>query len=144
MEIDIRDLLSNSLLEYCEFYTEDECTVDSFLLAALDSYECQYATAPVQPIEQPHPQSTFTSPTPNFTIGCSCVKDVVKVRVKSVPKKTHEDTKYCVNLWEECRNYHLQHTNASIPLLLEMTNADLQYWMTSFIMEVRKMLASFL
>ena len=26
----------------------------------------------------------------------------------------------------------------SIPLLLEMTNADLQYWMTSFIMEVRK------
>ena len=71
-------------------------------------------------------------------------KDVVKARVKSVPKKTREDTKYCVNLWEEWRNYHLQHTNASIPLLLEMTNADLQYWMTSFIMEVRKMVASFL
>ena len=52
-------------------------------------------------------------------------KDVVKARVKSVPKKTREDTKYCVNLWEEWRNYRLQHTNASIPLLLEMTNADL-------------------
>lgn len=75
MEIDIRDLLSNSLLEYCEFYTEeDECTIDSFLLAALDSYERQYATAPAQPIEQPHPQSAFTSPTPNFTFRCSCVR----------------------------------------------------------------------
>ena len=75
MEIDIRDLLSNSLLEYCEFYTEeDECTVDSFLLAALDSYKRQYATAPAQPIEQPHPQSTFTRPTPNFTFRCSCVR----------------------------------------------------------------------
>ena len=72
MELDIGDLLSNFLLEYCEFYNEEEeCTIDSFLLAALDSYECQYATAPAQPIEQPHPQSTFTSPTPNFTFRLS-------------------------------------------------------------------------
>ena len=61
-----------------------------------------------------------------------------KAQVESVPKKNHEDTKYCVNLWEEWRNHRLQHTTATIPLLLEMTNTDLQHWMTRFIMEVRK------
>ena len=63
----------------------------------------------------------------------------MKARVESVSEKTREDTKYCVNLWEEWRNHCVQHTTATIPaLLLEMTNTDLQYWMTRFIMEVRK------
>ena len=104
MELDIGDLLSNSLLEY--FYTEeDEGTIDSFLLAALDSYKRQYATAPAKPIEKPHPQSTFTSPIPNFTIRCSCVRR--RCCESTIEKCPREDTKYCVNLWEEWSNYCL-------------------------------------
>ena len=143
MELDLGDLLSTSLLEYCGCDTEeDERTIDSFLIAALESYEREYANDPAQPIQQPHPQSTLTSPTLNSTFRPFAApvsdEDIVKARVESVPKKTREDTKYCVNLWEEWRNYRLQHTTATIPLLLEMTNGDLQYWMTRFIMEVRK------
>ena len=52
MELDLGDILSTSLLEYYGCDTEeDECTIDSFLIAALDSYECEYANAPAQPIQ---------------------------------------------------------------------------------------------
>ena len=128
MELNLGDLLSDSLLECCEFHPEeDEHTIDSFLLSALDAYEHEYVTAPAQPIEQSHPLSAVTSPTPNskpstFRPFAAPVldEDVVKARVESVPKKTREDTKYCVNLWEEWCNHRLQHTTATIPLLLEM------------------------
>ena len=47
MELDLGDLLSDSLLECCEFHPEeDERTIDSFLLSTLDAYECEYVTAP--------------------------------------------------------------------------------------------------
>ena len=119
MELDLGDLLSTSLLEYCGCDTEeDERTINSFLITALDSYEREHANPPAQPIQEPHPQSTLTSPTPNSTFRPFAApmldEDIVKARVESVPNKTCEDTKYCVNLWEEWRNYCLQHTTATI------------------------------
>ena len=94
----------NFLLECCEFEAEDEHTIDNFLLAALDAYEREYATAPAQPIEQPHLQSAFTSPTPITNQAPSDLslhapvseEDIVKAQVESVPKETREDTEYCV------------------------------------------------
>ena len=88
MELDLGNLLSTSLLEYCGCDTEeDERTTDSFLMTALDSYE----RAPAQPIQQLHPQSTLTSPTPNSTFRPFAApvsnEDIVKARVESVPKK---------------------------------------------------------
>ena len=92
MELDLGDLLSTSLLEYCGCDTEeDERTIDSFLIAALESYEREYANDPAQPIQQPHPQSTLTSPTLNSTFRPFAApvsdEDIVKARVESVPKK---------------------------------------------------------
>ena len=68
MELDLGDLLSDSLLECCEFHPEeDEHTIDSFLLSALDAYEHEYVSAPAQPIEQPHPLSA--KPGRYFTVS---------------------------------------------------------------------------
>ena len=85
----------NFLLECCEFEAEDEHTIDNFLLAALDAYEREYATAPAQPIEQPHLQSAFTSPTPitnrhlqTFRCMLLCQKKILsKHKWKVSPKK---------------------------------------------------------
>ena len=128
MELDLGDLLFTSLLEYCGCDTEeDERTTDSFLITALDSYEREYANAPAGPTYstatptvysyQPHPQQHLQ------TFRCSRVgRRYCKSTSGKCPQETREDTKYCVNLWEEWRNYRLQHTTATIPLLLEMTN----------------------
>ena len=58
--------------------------------------------------------------------------DVAKARVESVPKKTREDSSYCVKDWASNRQQ-----NVEIPPLAELDKQGLQYWLSRFLMEIR-------
>ena len=62
----------------------------------------------------------------------------MKARIEGVPTKTQQDTKYCVGIWEEWREYRNRTTEANIGSLTQLTTFELQHWLTRFILEVRK------
>ena len=138
MALCLDDLLSDELLQWCsETDVESshtsitspaslplgESELDSLMLTALNDYE-------FKPSHTTSKSRPFASPVSDEYIR--------QARLETVPKKTREDTKYCVNLWEEWRTYRLEHCSVSIPPMLELNNADLQFWLTRFIIEVRK------
>ena len=59
----------------------------------------------------------------------------MQARTEAVPAKTQQDTKYCLGLWNEWRDYRNQTTSATIT---ELTTSELQHWLTRFVLEVRK------
>ena len=63
--------------------------------------------------------------------------DLVKARQLAIPKCTREDTSYCIRVWEEWAKSRPEHGVQMQPLL-SMDTASLQYWLTHFILEVRK------
>ena len=58
-------------------------------------------------------------------------------RTLGVPKKTFEDTKYCFQLWEAWEHRNTT-TAVQIGSIVQMSNSELQHWLTLFILEVRK------
>ena len=61
--MDVKDIFSDSLLEWCDIngekYQQDNTDVDSFLLAALDSFERDHATSSAQSRELPRPLASL-------------------------------------------------------------------------------------
>lgn len=66
-------------------------------------------------------------------------EEVAKARIESVPKKTREDTEYCVRLWKDWAENRNNLTDAVVPPLKELASDSegLQYWMSRFVMEIR-------
>ena len=60
------------------------------------------------------------------------------MRADSIPHNTAQDTKYCTNVWYEWSNYRREVHRSQIPPLTEITPPQLQYWLTRFVLEVRK------
>ena len=80
------------------------------------------------------------------TIGCSSRfatpktdEEVVEARLQAVPKKTRQDTEYCVRVWDAWRTNRNAHGSA-VPSLLDvdMERATLACWLTRFVLEMRK------
>ncbi len=63
---------------------------------------------------------------------------MTRERLGGIPKKTLQDTLYCVRIWEEWREYRQQAIGDSRAALTEITKLELQPWLTRFILEVRK------
>jgi len=64
--------------------------------------------------------------------------EIQLARVQGIPKKTQEDTKYCVGLWDAWRRYRLETTADTIKPIAELNRTELQHWLTRFTLEVRK------
>ena len=65
-------------------------------------------------------------------------EEIRKRRSDSIPKKTAEDTRYCTGVWQEWSDYHATTYSTYIPPLSAVTPPQLQYWLTRFVLEVRK------
>ena len=63
--------------------------------------------------------------------------EIEQKRKEGIPRKTLQDTKFCLNTWEAWREHRKQNGHAISPLT-EMTEHELQHWLTRFILEVRK------
>ena len=64
--------------------------------------------------------------------------DVIKAREQAIPKRTREDTAYCIRVWDEWAKNRRELGNAEIQSLATMDASTLQHWLTYFILEVRK------
>ena len=56
----------------------------------------------------------------------------------AIPKKTAQDTQYCLRQWEAWRQ-NRNSIHPEVPTLLEMNEESLSHWLTRFVLEVRKM-----
>jgi len=135
------DLFSDEILDWLQDY-DDEISADIELLLARasDVYESSIDSAPQlgsSPPERCAPSTSSSLSTSRFAPPKTDA-EVASERRKGVPKKTLEDTKYCLNLWEEWRKYRQQTTGDAIAPLSEMTQEEVQHWLTRFILEVRK------
>ena len=65
--------------------------------------------------------------------------EIQLARAQVIPKKTQEDLKYCVSLWDAWRRYRLETTGDAIKPIAELNRTELQHWLTRFTLKVRKM-----
>ena len=66
---------------------------------------------------------------------------MANTRRASVLKKTQADTKYCVHLWNEWRvrcNSRASTDRENVPDITQMDCKTMQYWLSHFVLEVRK------
>ena len=144
--MELEDFLSDSLLEWCVAESAQENSeLDSFFLSALDSFERDHATNSAQSYLSPRPPTSSThassraAPTSARPYAAPKTdQEIADARVSGVPKKTQEDTQYCVRLWNEWCKYRQQNHGNSIPGLTKLQPKDLQHWLVRFILEVRK------
>ncbi len=73
--------------------------------------------------------SRFSQPVPD--------DEIVKARIKAIPKKTRQDTDYCVRLWNSWRD-NRRKLGFDVPQLSEVDKIIQAQWLTRFILEVRK------
>lgn len=101
-----------------------ECELDQLLWEASENYEHKNDIAETQ--------QRFAFP--------KTEKEVVDAQKASVPKKTQQDTDYCVRLWNQWKRYRNgTTTNEKVPEeLTAMEKEAVQYWLSRFILEVRK------
>ena len=130
MELD--DLLSDELLNWVQ--GDDAGTeIDRLLLEASETYD---------KLESYGPHSTATSSALKKQRRAFATpktdEEIERAKAKGVPKKTLEDTKYCTNLWSEWQRHRQETLGDSIPNLTELNRRELQYWLTRFVLEVRK------
>lgn len=68
-------------------------------------------------------------------------KVVAKARSGSIPKKTQVGTKYCVGLWNEWSTHRTSRASSDLKTVPDITQMDcetMQYWLSRFVLEVRK------
>ena len=134
------DIFSAEIQEFLLFPNDE---VDALLAAALNSFERELdaktyktqvftcASALVTQLLQPFctRSGRFAEPKTD--------KEIEEARTKGIPQKMREDTKYCVSLWQAWRE-HRKCLGTTIPPLTELNHAELQHWLTRFVLEVRK------
>ena len=65
-------------------------------------------------------------------------EEIAQERQKGIPKRTLQDTKYCVTLWDEWRKSRQHSTGEEVDAIEKLTEEQLDHWLTRFILEVRK------
>ena len=64
--------------------------------------------------------------------------EIDKAHKESIPKKTSEDTAYCVRLWDTWAESRSQNTGVQVTPLALLDAQQLQYWLCRFIHVARK------
>ena len=130
------DIFGETVRDWLEEPHSDEAELESLLLEANDDYEssqdpAQQSSAHAQQLNTAsHSHSRFAPP--------KSEEEIRLARAARIPEKTRQDTKYCVNIWEAWKSERQNKSNQTIPPLAQMNNAELNTWLSSFALEVRK------
>ena len=148
--MELTDFLSDELLAFCSDDTEVHKDIDALFASAFDTLDESVPipdSAPTNAIPDIRCQASSTpacSYTPTLSTSAGRFappktdREIQEVRNKGIPKKTLEDTKYCVKVWEEWCSYRRQTCRDTIPPLQCIVPSQLQHWLTRFVLEVRK------
>ena len=138
--MELSDLLSDQLVSFCgDLDTDDD--IDAIFAAAFDILQ-QSGPASTSIIHAETTEPTSSTPTANCNVNARFAPpktddEIKQLRSKGIPKKTLEDTHYCMKVWEQWCNYARQ-TGRDIPPIQTMQQTKLQQCLTSFVLEVRK------
>ena len=85
------------------------------------------------PPNEPHPSaaSRFAAPVSE--------DEILERRESSIPAKTAQDTRYCMNVSQQWSTNRNQSQSSQIPPLSTITPVEFQYWLIRFVLEVRKL-----
>ena len=131
----ISDTTLAEALERFETTVSEQQIIPSQAESLLPSFS---TTAQIIPALPP----SLSHPTTSSSLQCyfaPAKTDIEEARRSGIPKKTLENTRYCLNLWKEWITYRHQTTSDTIMTEIEnMTNHQLEHWLTWFVLEVRK------
>ena len=124
-----------------EALTEDE--IDAYMLAASQQYEAEVMAKELATCSQTQdpPQDCSVHEDDDRFGPIVGQDDLTKMVEDSVAKKTRQQTKWCVANWEEWHSFRLAKAkdDAEKPPKLEvMDYRQLDYWISCFIVEVRR------
>lgn len=123
--MDLPDLLSDSVLEWCKDNSEEadhQFNIDCIFFAAT-ARPCHKQIWTTMPTNEAYTSYNQQQQTFGSRTGDSRHKNVC------IPKKTHQDTEYYVRLWEEWCQHRQSNIWDSIPQLTELQPTEL---LTSF------------
>ena len=103
--------------------TYDE-ELDALLLASSDNYENYAKKPPLSPPSKPANLSVFAPP--------KSEEEVEQARKCTVPKKTLDDMKYCVGIWNEWRYHREVNNGIVIPAVDELDLPTLATFLSNF------------
>ena len=106
----------------------NEAELDDLFLTCSDNYE---ATAKRPRLTDPVPAKLRVFAPPKSR------EEVVQARKNAIPKKTQDDTKYCIGMWNDWRQHKLL-DGSIIPTVDEVDSPTLANLLSHFILEVRK------
>ena len=155
-------LFSDEIVRWLDDVTSDE-TIDSLFTAAVEAYESSQSNvevessstsagvgldhtsccdSPASPTPAPAPPASSSDIRPAAIrrpfAPAKTDKEVKSARTQGIPKRTQDDTKYCVSLWNAWKSYRKETTGDIIEDITELSISALNHWLTSFILEVRK------
>ena len=116
--MELENLLGDELLDWLQG-DSDGTEIDAILTAAIDDYENargelhSLQSVPELNRDGSAPQTSSSLSASNNSRPFARVKtdtEIELARATGVPKKTQEDTKYCVNLWDAWTRYRLETT----------------------------------
>ena len=95
--MELSDLLSDELLAVCDT-SSPEVDIDALFATAFQEFEA----TPIHANRCPTPTDSAVAErfAPPKTEA-----EILEARTKGIPKKTLEDTQYCIKVWEEWCNY---------------------------------------
>ena len=116
----------------------EECALESLVDNILLEASLEFERTAKKPIIQDQVTSSMGPQATRFSTPKSS-EDVAMAIASSVPKKTQADTKYCVELWKKWSNFRNSITEEQVPERIKaMDNEQLRYWLSRFVLEVRK------
>ena len=131
------ECFDNSISEWnAKNSTDTEEVLDYLLTAASNAYEGTEATEPEQQISSPS-HTPVNGPSSHSSLPAIFARpvsdsEIIHARLAGIPQTTKNDTKYCVNVWEEWRKQRQQTCSTHIPKLTDMTTTQLSACMTRF------------
>lgn len=121
-DFDLGELLDSSPTPLLEV-PPSSSIIPEHLSANSEAPTCSSSSLP------PQDSSRFAEPKTN--------DEVAEARKDAVPKKTRQDTEYCIRVFEAWRAYR-NSCGSTLPTLLEMDKHTLSHWLIRFVLEARK------
>ena len=135
MELELSDFLSEELLQFCQSDDGEESDGD-LLLQASELFEAEFGVE--SKVEVNVTNSAGGARTARAFAAPKTDEEVAEARSKGVPLKTQKDTAWCIYIWEQWREHRQRTTGVAILPTMDLDKSGLNYWLSRFILEVRK------